>query len=82
MTLDNGSVEVLSSVKNNQRTWRDAMNLCLENSKHPTTVKHLNQLPGRETTLSPSWAGVISSDVIYSINGWQLNWLIETIKAI
>ncbi|XP_060557961.1 uncharacterized protein LOC132718289 [Ruditapes philippinarum] len=41
------------------------MNLCLKNLKHPTNVKHLNQLQVRND-LKPSWAGVISSAVIYS----------------
>ncbi|XP_060604541.1 uncharacterized protein LOC132757310 [Ruditapes philippinarum] len=47
-----------------KKWWRPSMNECFKLSKLPTSVKDLEHLE-RGTNLGKSWAGVISSDVIY-----------------
>ncbi|XP_060580741.1 uncharacterized protein LOC132737467 [Ruditapes philippinarum] len=65
---NNGSVQELSSTtKTTSTKWNLAMNLCLQNSMTPTTITQLEQFKGRYR-LTPSWTGIISSDVIYSIH--------------
>ncbi|XP_060556725.1 uncharacterized protein LOC132717309 isoform X2 [Ruditapes philippinarum] len=52
--------------KEQSAKWRDAMNFCLNNLGHPTSIAQIENQ--KVLSSSSSWVGVIRSDVIYSIN--------------
>jgi hypothetical protein len=69
---DNGTVQNVLDGKGNvlYKSWRDSMQICFDLRRAPVSIDAL-----REKEIStPSWTGVISSDVIYS-NGKYLLFL-------